>query len=786
MIIYFTELKKEYLSAVLNLRKKSYPEELVLGEEHFLEVCRKDYSKNDSICCFAKGNLVGYIIAYKEKAMDKNIYISDLNCPNPRYLRRLLMKFFAGHDGTVYEAVLRENVYRLLYNQQRRYNGMIQIVEQESVPCFYDDFESSYHVRFMVNIEKYLDSNWKNKFQSHFDNISGYEYDDIMSYVFKPIIELTKKGINFYEEKNMCFVIQCMRENLLDYYQMFGESIPYRMTVSMLARSRKEGKKAFEGTIQKLKKMGYEEESGKNRYEYAIWSKKLYVSREGIIRNTRYPDKLSGVRWLWRTQLKYECKWRDLYWPIYYNKYDVKQDMIKVPYLTKRNYLYYLGRGSYELHLLENLQINDQEKKSLHRIIVDVYFLLGSKEAQECIDCIMKKYKGKTNFFHDWALRVNDLLSAKDIMTKGAMKTVLCSSYNQALKVCRNVDSIKQAVLDDTMVQRLFDINEIRKKVSKYIRNHKDCGPYVLELSHYVTMHFSDKIGLKGSEREAVPEFMARIQKYCPTMTVYTLYRMFGKKCFCGFLSGTYKGLFSPKTFNPSFESLCNFVKETLRRKTVQAKHVYGKLLKGNLLTEVMNNTVTLQQYGEIMRILEQHNVSGMDGALRNLGYFKAVIEPKGSPEYLIAGDATVCCMSLGSDKAKIYAVEKGFGIVNIYFHERIIANAVIWINAPYRCLVLDNIEVHPNYMKYSRQIKLCFHSVAKYLMEEHKLRSVVQGVNYNDIILYQENTEEKRFEKMEPLGVKTASFYSDARFYKVVMQKIHEARHPSEEIAAA
>lgn len=175
-----------------------------------------------------------------------------------------------------------------------------------------------------------------------------------------------------------------------------------------------------------------------------------------------------------------------------------------------------------------------------------------------------------------------------------------------------------------------------------------------------------------------------------------------------------------------------------------------------------------------------------MDGALRNLGYFKAVIEPKGSPEYLIAGDATVCCMSLGSDKAKIYAVEKGFGIVNIYFHERIIANAVIWINAPYRCLVLDNIEVHPNYMKYSRQIKLCFHSVAKYLMEEHKLRSVVQGVNYNDIILYQENTEEKRFEKMEPLGVKTASFYSDARFYKVVMQKIHEARHPSEEIAAA
>ena len=150
-------------------------------------------------------------------------------------------------------------------------------------------------------------------------------------------------------------------------------------------------------------------------------------------------------------------------------------------------------------------------------------------------------------------------------------------------------------------------------------------------------------------------------------------------------------------------------------------------------------------------------------------------MEPKGSPEVLAAGDATVCCMSFGSQKAKVYAEEKGFGILNVYYRDRIIANSVIWVNEPYKCLVLDNIEVHPNYTKHNEIIKECFLTAARKLTEQYGLKFAVQGRQYNDLVVYEADSQVIEFAVMKPEEVKTGYFYTDARVSRVICQNMPE-----------
>lgn len=140
-------------------------------------------------------------------------------------------------------------------------------------------------------------------------------------------------------------------------------------------------------------------------------------------------------------------------------------------------------------------------------------------------------------------------------------------------------------------------------------------------------------------------------------------------------------------------------------------------------------------------------------------------MERKCSPEFLIAGNASSCCMSFGQPNAITYALEPGFGIINIYYKDRIIANSVIWINQPYNCLVLDNIEVHPNYQKFSKHIRNLFEKTIIYLLERHKLNYAVQGSKFNDLILYNEEIDPIPFKIINPLMVTSSRIYTDAHF---------------------
>ena len=100
------------------------------------------------------------------------------------------------------------------------------------------------------------------------------------------------------------------------------------------------------------------------------------------------------------------------------------------------------------------------------------------------------------------------------------------------------------------------------------------------------------------------------------------------------------------------------------------------------------------------------------------------------------------------------------------------IANSVIWINEPYNCLVLDNIEVQPNYTVYNQILKICFRTAAEQLMKQYQVGWVVQGTCYNDLILYNDEQIEIRFPMMKPKEVQLKTFYSDAVKCKLDCEK--------------
>jgi putative nucleotidyltransferase with HDIG domain len=109
--------------------------------------------------------------------------------------------------------------------------------------------------------------------------------------------------------------------------------------------------------------------------------------------------------------------------------------------------------------------------------------------------------------------------------------------------------------------------------------------------------------------------------------------------------------------------------------------------------------------------------------------------------------------------------LEEGFGIINIYYKDRVIGNSVIWVNEPYNCLVLDNIEIHPNYTRFNEVTKKLFKKTVLSLLFQYQLDFAVQGRNYNDLKLYADNEKHIMFEAMEPVMVEQEHFYSDARY---------------------
>ena len=767
--MYVDVLRKEYLPAVAKLEKKSYPAELVLGLQNFEEDYENYGLRSFSRCIFENGELVCYIVAYRVGVMSEEcpVYISDINCPNPRYLKRLLLNFFYAAKrsrGSIFRAEMRENSYRLLLNREKRHGNVIQILEQKESPGYYPNGETAHCVTFRADVDEYLKDDWKSAFQLKLDDTYLSENINIFRTAFQYLKEPVSAGIDFYEKKNMEFVIGSVKELIIGYYQMFGEKIPAILEYYLYERNSTRNEYAFSKTISTLKSYGYKEnKDNHNYYMRDLYRGILIVNKKTEIYNTKYCKELSGFRWLRRKNMRYLNSGKKSRWFICFNRYGVRQDLLKVPYLSQKQYLYYLRKLLFVMQMEQQVQ-RDDEQCCFQNITKDIYSMLGGREAEECIGNIVGRcVKPIENYYHDWSLITESVKEAKEVLTKGAIKTIFMKSYNHALQISRSIEALRQIVLFDSFTRRMFDIKEIRKDFSRLIRQNQSCDEFIKGLSQTMTAKYSKKLSIPISEKKILSDFIERMRKYCPTVTIYLVCQIFGTECLAKFLKGTYPCVFKPREIPQSFYPLTEFVGKLLKSRTRQAKHIYRELRKQELLSDVLNGCISSVQYQEIRQILRHYNVHISNTTIDKLHEFRTVVEMKGSPEFLVAGDASVCCMSFGSAKAVDYATEEGFGIINVYYRDRIIANSLIWINEPYQCLVLDNIEVHPNYIKYEEELKTCFQNAATQLMKEHLLKYAVQGMNYNDIELYDKEIPFICFEKMEPFKVETRRFYSDA-----------------------
>ena len=780
--MYIDSLKKNYLPLIAELERKVYPDELIWSEEDFKEEYENNDCYSQSFCGFEKGELVCYIIAYTLPQNSYNeirrMYISDINCLNPKYLKHLLLRFFdAGkqYKNYIYVADMRKNSYRLLLNQQKRHSGVVKILEQECIEGYYPNGETAYHVSFRVDVVEYLRDDWKSAFQMYIDETRCDTDLNIFLKAFEYLDEPLSLGIDLYEEKNMKFVIRTIKEMLLSYYQMFGDKIPIFFSYNLFARdSDGIGKDAFSKSIASLQACGYKNNEGDKQYLYYGYRNILKVSRKIEVSNTVYRDELSGFRWVRKRILKIGHSRRGG-WCVCYDQYGNEHFLLKIPYLSQQKYRYYLKRRIFLNEVWEKFALRyPSQKVCFFNMGIDIFSMLNSGDAEESMRNIADWNKRiSRNHFHDWNLIVESLKRAKDILTQGAIKAVLTKSYNQALKMTRNIETVWNIVINNILVQNMFALKAIRKEWSILIRLNRECSEYIKELSGILTIKYNNEFRLSASDGETLNNYIKRMQKYCPTATVYNLHHMFGKTRLSMFIKGKYPCIFKAQEIWPPVAPLKKYVNNLLKTRTKQTMHIYWDLSKKDLLSGLMECVLNREQYKEVLQILKYHNVWVEDETIRKQHEFRTLVEKKCSPEFLVAGDASVCCMRFGNANAIDYAREEGFGIINVYYKDRIIANALIWINEVFHCLILGNIEVHPNYMKFEELLKNCFRSVALQLMEQHGLDCVMQGTRYNDLELYTKETPEIYFERMEPVGVKISGFYSDAQISKVIEGQI-------------
>lgn len=269
-------------------------------------------------------------------------------------------------------------------------------------------------------------------------------------------------------------------------------------------------------------------------------------------------------------------------------------------------------------------------------------------------------------------------------------------------------------------------------------------------------------------------DFINRMKKYNDKINIGMLFNIFGNKII-DMVKGTYEGIFKETYYEIDKVELGEFVKKCLGSRKEKNKalvkypeKLYTSLSKIQNVNEIIKGNIPSENVSKILYEIKQRNVN-IPKELYELDKFYAKIERKCSPEFLVAGDASVCCMSFGNSNARTYALEKGFSIFNVYYKNRIIANSVLWINKAYNCLVLDNIEVHPNYKKFNKFITKLYNKMIEDIMKKYNIDFTVQGADYNDLKLYDLNSKKVYMEEFKPVAVKNRNFYSDAEYVYLV-----------------
>ena len=146
-----------------------------------------------------------------------------------------------------------------------------------------------------------------------------------------------ENGVNLIDDKNFRFVMNSIKEYILDHYQMFGDKIPMKIEYEIPIGNNEDKVKKV---IYSLEKKGYKER-GQNKYFSFDGRGILHIVQQLTAWNTDYKDSLSGFRWFQRKEQKWIRTLKNISYVSYYNKFGVYQDIFPVPYFTRQRYLYY-------------------------------------------------------------------------------------------------------------------------------------------------------------------------------------------------------------------------------------------------------------------------------------------------------------------------------------------------------------------------------------------------------------------------------------------------------------
>ena len=429
----------------------------------------------------------------------------------------------------------------------------------------------------------------------------------------------------------------------------------------------------------------------------------------------------------------------------------------ETPYLTKNNFCFIAKR---EASIKKYPCIWKHNTNFL-------FYLFGSKEGTELVERLAANFSSISDNItsHDYNMWLERIL-VKDI-TKAGTRWLL----NRFIEKSKGDfgDEISYWIKS---FRRVYAYVNDNKKFSGYIRrlakNPNFFKEKISEIEEEETMRLIKKARLNEEGVEKLNALLEECKKYSD-ITVPAFIHKFGSST-NRVVRGNVSCVFEAREYDTEYKNFCEKLCDYMHDRSRAGKKLYSYLLKNDLLSKVRTGSLRAAEYLEIKVKLDYLNINLKAAPIT------ARIEKKCSSGFLMAGNATVCCMSFEDQKSTDYALLNEIGIFNVYYKNRIIANSVLWMDKDLNALVLDNIEVHPNYEKFNSDIAIQYQKMISDIMEQYNLTACVQGQCYNDLDLFDKEAKiVKTTSHCIGSESETSEFYSDARRAHVVCGSVAE-----------
>lgn len=425
--------------------------------------------------------------------------------------------------------------------------------------------------------------------------------------------------------------------------------------------------------------------------------------------------------------------------------------------------------NDYELFFDYLNVFNSIEKKKENIFIFSTFFkdinkikeIIGEKNSLRFLKNYYTIYKQNNDNFHDTYILYFHYLFSSKLIDEDCYKKIIDYKLYKVKKIVniirRILNTYKSLYLKIDKNSKF--LNNLREEIKKCILKNKPMDFILEDMENKILENYCKDISEKSKKQ--LSSFVNNLNLYGEVSLVQFI-SIFENKIF-DIINYKIDCTFNEYSLDNRTKKLGNFISKVLGNKTTKGlirnnKKLYGKLRTIYNVDDILKGNYPIQLFDKFIEILKEFNISIPEDV-----FYWGKIEKKCSPEYLMAGDITNCCMSFGSEKAKIYALEKGFSILNIFNNDKIVSNSLIWINKKNNYLVLDNIECKSNFIKKSKYIKEVYFSLIKYILKTYDLNGVVQGAYYNDIKLYSNKEKSYKF-SLNAKDIKKL-FYSDAKY---------------------